>query len=42
MIIFWQVRLVRYGMLFGGKTDGEESFVFNADAVKPLYLITHE
>jgi len=42
MIIFWQVHLVRYGMLLGGKTDGEESFVFNADAVKPLYLITHE
>ena len=37
----WQVHFVRYG-IFSGKADGEESFVFNADAVKPLYLITHE
>jgi hypothetical protein len=35
------VHLVRYGML-GGKMDNEESFVFRGNAVKPLYLITHE
>ncbi|KIM41675.1 hypothetical protein M413DRAFT_444923 [Hebeloma cylindrosporum] len=38
---FDSVHLVRFGFL-GGKTDSEELLVFNGDAVKPLYLITHE
>jgi len=38
---FDSVRLVEY-TLWGRKIDNGESLVFSGDAVRPLYLITHE
>jgi len=36
-----QVHLIDYTM-WGRKIDTGDSLVFNGDAVRPLYLITHE